>query len=1015
MRRRSALVVGMATAAMLTMATVGPLSSGLADAPPASGVSAADTGTKTVVESSTGSYIVVMKQDPLVATIPSADLDTAAAKAQGDALDATHAEVLSDAGVAADAKVQDYQNALNGFSAMISHDQAVALAANPKVSMVLPDELHQVTKDNSGSSDDGSASGRSNDALGDFIGLTGKGEAWRSGLTGEGVVVGVIDTGIWPEHPSFADDGTFPAAPPLDTTERSACDFGNTAHNANDAAFTCNNKLIGARSMLDTYRHFVGMGPDEFDSARDDEGHGTHTASTAAGDAKVQAAIFGRNLGKISGVAPRAQIIAYKALGAGGGFGSDLAAAIDQAVADGVDVINYSVGGGANLAGADAIAFLFAARAGVFTAVSAGNSGPGEATIGGPADVPWVTAVGANTMSRFYQGAIRLDGGPTITGASLTKGTKKLQLVDAEFAGTSDLCLDGTLDPAKVAGKIVLCRRGGNGRIAKSAEVLRAGGAGMILYNVTDDDNLFSDNFFVPTVHVDNTPGLKVKAYIKNHQNPKGTIYTGRVTDLRTAPSMTIFSSRGPNPTASDIIKPDITAPGIQILAGNTPFPTPGSQPAGELFQAIAGTSMSSPVTAGVYALLKQAHPEWTAAEAKSALMTTAFTKVHDNDEKTQAGPFAMGSGMVNPGKVARKGSSFNPGLVYDTTFNDYLGFMCDQAPEIFGNPAATCASLAAAGIPTVATDLNYPSIGISGLAGSATVTRTVTSVADTAVSWKVSVKAPAGYQVKVFPSTLTLQPGASASYQVTVTNTGTGTPGEWRTGELTWTGGGEDYYYGSYKVRSPIAVRGLALSAPDEVSGTGVAGTAAFDVKFGYTGAYTALAHGLVGSVDTTGDISQDPDQTFPSADDGVGVDAIPVTLTGAAHVRWTLNIPGPDDLDLYLLDSTGTVIAQSTNGGTDEQIDLVTPADGNYTLVVHGWQVPSQPLAYTVHNWVVPLTPGGSLVVDSAPTSAVVGATGTVSISWSGLTAGSTYLGAVSHRDATGIIGLTLVDVTG
>ena len=209
------------------------------------------------------------------------------------------------------------------------------------------------------------------------------------GLTGEGVVVGVIDSGIWPEHPSFADDGSYPEAPiTLDDSVRPNCEFGNTAHNPNDAAFECNNKLIGARQILDSYRALIGAQSYEYDSARDDDGHGTHTASTAAGNAGVEASILGVPFGTISGIAPRAHVIAYKGLGNLGGFTSDLAAAIDQAVADGVDVINYSIGSASYAIGADDIAFLFAANAGVFVATSNGNSGPGAATIGSPASVP---------------------------------------------------------------------------------------------------------------------------------------------------------------------------------------------------------------------------------------------------------------------------------------------------------------------------------------------------------------------------------------------------------------------------------------------------------------------------------------------------------------------------------------------------------------------------------------------------------------------------------------------------
>ncbi len=959
-------------------------------------------GSKTVVESDTGSYIVVMRADPLVASIPQEDLTTPAAEAQGNAIDSTHDAVLAEAGVSTAAKVQDFKNTLNGFSAVLDYNDAIKLAANPKVSLVLPDELRHVTADD----DARNGVSQTTDDLGNFLGLTAEGEAWKSGLTGEGVVVGVIDTGIWPEHPSFADDGTFPPHALLDSTVGNPCNFGNTAANPNDAPFTCNNKLIGARDMTETYRAVVGADPDEFQSARDDEGHGTHTASTAAGDANVQPVVFGRTYPKISGIAPRAEIIAYKGLGNLGGFTSDLAASIDQAVADGVDVINYSIGGGANLVTADTISFLFAARAGVFVAVSAGNSGPAPATIGGPADVPWVTAVGANSQRRIFQGTIKLDNGKQIVGASLTLGSDKLRLVDAQFAGTSDLCLANTLDPAKVNGGIVLCRRGGNGRVAKSKEVFRAGGKGMILYNARDDDNLFSDNHWVPSVHIDLTEGLQVKNYIAHARRPQAQIKTEKPGTIDYAPSMTIFSSRGPSPTAANIIKPDITAPGLQVMAGASPFTDAGFVP-GELFQAIAGTSMSSPVTAGMYALLKQAHPDWSAAMAKSALMGTADTNVVDNDRVSQAGPFAMGAGMVNPGIVAKAGSAFNPGLVYDAGFLDYLGFLCDEGPEIFANPTGTCGSLAAAGIPTTSQNLNYPSIGISELAGVETVTRTVTSVATKTVKFTANVTAPAGYTVSVNPATITLAPGGSASYDVTFTNV-SAPVGEWEFGDLTWKGAG-------YKVRSPIALKGVALSAPAEVSGTGTAGTTSFDVKFGYTGNYTAAAHGLVPATPNDGVVFQDPDQTPFTADDGNGVIRIPFSMTGAAIARWSLVIPGADDLDLYLLNSAGDVVAQSTNGGTDETIELQLPTDDTYTMAIHGWAVgEAAGLPFSLQSWIVPVASGGTLAVDAAPTAAVTGATGTINLSWSGLTAGVTYLGAVSHSDDTGIIGLTAVSVT-
>ena len=603
--------------------------------------------------------------------------------------------------------------------------------------------------------------------------------------------------------------------------------------------------------------------------------------ATAAGNAGVEASIFGKDYGTVSGIAPRARVIAYKGLGDLGGFTSDLAASIDQAVLDGVDVINYSVGGGASASpGADDIAFLFAADAGVFVATSAGNSGPGGETIGSPANFPWLTTVGANTQKRFFQGTLTLrsfhdeddshwwnrSDRIRFFGASVTEELPdQAPIVDAEAAG-NDLCLRGSLDPDVVEGAVVLCRRGAIGRATKGLAVLEAGGVGMVLYNNDDADNLFTDTHWVPSVHVDNTHGLEVKEYINDEPNPTATITrTGRTTMLREAPTMAYFSSRGANATAPDIIKPDITAPGVQILAGASPLPLGAVQ--GELFQAISGTSMSSPHVAGMFALLKQAYPDWSAAAAKSAIMTTADPDVHDSDKVSAADPFARGAGHLNPGRVDRKGSAFNPGIVYDAGFNDYLGFLCDTAPEVFSNPAATCPLLESLGFPTQAQNLNYASIGVAELAGSETVVRTITNVSGQNLRMRPHVDAPQGYHVEVSPNRVVLAPGASASFEVTITNDGSAPAGEWRFGSLMWRGNG-------YKAQSPIAVRGTLIGTPAFVEAAGTDGSASFDVRFGYTGDYSAAAHGPVAPTVYADDISQDPDQSYPSGDDGAGVD---------------------------------------------------------------------------------------------------------------------------------------------
>jgi subtilisin family serine protease len=474
---------------------------------------------------------------------------------------------------------------------------------------------------------------------------------------------------------------------------------------------------------------------------------------------------------------------------------------------------------------------------------------------------------------------------------------------------------------------------------------------------------------------------------------------------------MTDFSSRGPDPVAEDIIKPDVTAPGIQILAGNSPTPDAGTLP-GELFQAIAGTSMSSPHVAGLFALLKQAHPDWTAAEAKSSLMTSARQDVLNNDRTNKAGPFDMGAGHVRPGKPGDKGSAFQPGLVYDAGFNQYLGFLCDADRSVFANPDRTCGNLAAAGIPTNATDLNLPSIGVSQLAGVATVTRTVTSVAQESATLKytASVSAPAGYSVSVSPSSFNVKRGQSVTFKVTIRNV-SAPVGEWRFGSLTWTG------TGGYTVRSPIAVKASKFNAPEGLQGSGVSGSLSFPVQFGYTGAYHAAAHGLVPATLTNDNVLQDPDQTFvPSDVTAGGANAHTFTLSNVGVFRVAIPPEATEenaDLDVYVYGPSGTLVGSSTLGGTDEEVTLQDPADGTYTVYVHGWQTPGGDSGYTLYSWQVSDVPGGNLTIDSAPTSATLGAVGTIQLSWTGAAAGQWHLGAVSHNEGSTLLGRTLVEV--
>jgi subtilisin family serine protease len=1005
--RKLFTVIGTATLLVLSISSVGA-------AGPGEVLSQRILAAKSVGKSDTGLYIIVMAQEPVIAydggiqnypaTKPGKggkiNPNSAHVRKYSQFLKAGHDQALQSVGLATSDKMHDYTIALNGFAARMTEDQANRLTMRRGVTKVFPDEIRHVTTDNSP----------------DFLDLTAIGGPLEKGIDGEDVVIGVIDTGIWPEHPSFADDGTYGPAPASFTGI--GCDFGNTSFNPDDTAFTCNNKLLAAKSFGAGFHGGTGVGlaSGSYNSARDEDGHGTHTTSTAGGNSGVSASILGADRGTVSGIAPRARVSMYKACWqtsatTGGCALSDLTGAIDAAVMDGVDVINYSIGSSSSAIGADDIAFLFADNAGVFVATSNGNSGPGPATTGSPASVPWLTSVGASTQDRTFQGSASSSDGWEYFGASVTGGTTELPLVDAADAG-DPLCNPGALNSAVVSGNIVLCQRGAIARVAKSQAVSLAGGAGMILFNNSDFDTQNTDNHDVPSVHVNNTDGLAVKAYIAGATSPVAMINGGVSTPI-SAPWVAAFSSRGPNTLASDLIKPDVTAPGVNILAGNSPTALLGAP--GQMFQAISGTSMSSPHVAGVFALLKQAHPDWSPAAAKSALMTTAYQDVEKEDGVTPADPFDIGAGHINPGGEWSKGSADEPGLAYDAGLFEYAAFTCGADLDIF--TPGSCDFLEAIGIPFDGSDLNLPSIGVGELVGVQTVKRTVTSVAkeNGNRTYTVSVDAPPGYTVGVSPSKIKLKRGQTADYYVTITNVSAAL-GEWAFGSLTW-----DEMDGKYSVRSPIALRGFEFAAADEINASGTSGSASFDVQFGYTGTYSAAPHGLIQATETANTVVDDPANDINTAlGTGVGVNFEIVTVpAGTAHTRFSLfdaYTDGNDDLDLYVFgpDTAGFPFMGGSGSGTsEEQVDLEYPAAGLYIAVVHGWETDGPDANYTLFDWSVPVATGGSLVIDSAPASAALGATESIDVSWSGLTGGTKYLGAVSHSDGSGILGLTLVDV--
>ena len=574
---------------------------------------------------------------------------------------------------------------------------------------------------------------------------------------GAGVIVGVIDTGIWPEHPMLQDNG-------IDAPEGGpwACEFGGGAEGVGDD-FACNDKLLGAHAFLDAYQRLAEEPAGAIDfcgavcSARDSDGHGTHTATTAAGSAVDSSPVLGVDHGPISGIAPGASVIAYRALGPGGGYNSDLLAAVEQTILDGVDVINYSVSGSANVyTDPVEMAFLDAYAAGVAVHASAGNSGPGASTANHAG--PWTTTVAASTLDRAFTSTLELsstDGGSlTKPGATVTQGVTDAPVVraDAVPGYTGGIRCEQPFADGTLAGTVVVCERGGNGRVAKGYNAFLGDAAGMILYNPTTQETN-TDNHFIPTIHLEG-PNDEVLAFLTR---PGVTASWG---PGQAAPGpgdvMANFSSRGP---IGEFLKPDITAPGIQVLAGHTPAPSgPDSGPAGQYYQAIAGTSMSSPHAAGVAALVIAARPDFTPGQIKSALMTSSLQDVV-NPDGSPAGVFDRGAGSIRADRAVA------PMLTIAETAERFTASMTDPQGRV---------------------DLNIPSIYVDPMPGAIETTRTVTNVTDRAQTFRVSDEATGGLRVTVFPSRFTIAPGSSKRLSVIID--GLEATEGWQQGEITLT-----------------------------------------------------------------------------------------------------------------------------------------------------------------------------------------------------------------------------------
>ncbi|XP_055821399.1 subtilisin-like protease [Solanum dulcamara] len=624
-----------------------------------------------------------------------------------------------------------------------------------------------------------------------FLGLQQNKGLWKDSNYGKGVIIGVIDTGILPDHPSFSDVGM----PPPPAKWKGVCESNFTNK--------CNNKLIGARSYQ------LGSG-----SPIDDDGHGTHTAGTAAGAFVKGANVFGNANGTAVGIAPLAHIAVYKVCNSDGGCSeSDILAAMDAAIDDGVDILSVSLGRSRSSAfhsNPIALGAYGATERGILVSCSAGNNGPFIGSVGNAA--PWILTVGASTLDRKLKATVKLGNGEEFEGESAYQpkisNSTFFTLFDVAKNASDEFetpyCRPGSLTDPAIRGKLVICLAGcGVPGVDKGQAVKDAGGVGMIIinpsfYGVTKS----ADAHVLPALVVSAADGTKIRAYMNSTSNPVATItFQGTIIGDKNAPIVAAFSSRGPSEASPGILKPDIIGPGVNILSA-WPTSVDDDKNTKSIFNIISGTSMSCPHLSGVAALLKSTHPDWSPAAIKSAMMTTADTLNLANspilDERLlPADIYAIGAGHVNPSRAN------DPGLVYDTPFEDYVPYLCglNYTDRQVGNllqRKVNCSEVKS--IPEA--QLNYPSISIFGLGSTPqTYTRTVTNVGDATSSYKVEIASPKGVVVEVEPSELNFsQLNQKLTYQVIFSKTTNSTKPGIVEGFLKWTSN-------RHSVRSPIAL----------------------------------------------------------------------------------------------------------------------------------------------------------------------------------------------------------------
>ncbi|XP_021758662.1 subtilisin-like protease SBT5.4 [Chenopodium quinoa] len=704
--------------------------------------------------------------------------------------------------------VYSYNKIFNAFAANLHEEEANVLSKHPSVASLIESKPVNLFTTRSV----------------DFIGFPNQHKddytidesIWKKASFGEDTIIGHIDSGVWPESQSFSDEGFGPVPKK----------FKGKCENEHDPTFKCNKKIVGARYFYKgikeqgrllnyTFNYKLTPGDNTF-------GHGTHTLSNSGGNIVPGVSWEGLANGTAKGVAPRARLASYKNVWPPStsfpiaGNAMDFVAAFEAAIDDGVDVINLSEGilveDNSKYFDNDAVAIssFHAMKNGILTIASGGNDGPTPGSITNTA--PWMLNVAASSIDREFSAFVVLGNHQKIKGSryvdKYTSDSKKFySLITGAEARIPTanytyalVCQPGTLDAAKVKGKMLVCLNSHNETYeiesSRSIVAKNAGAIGLILV----DENTTAVCPFAPlpvsTVHIRYQDAEALFSYINSTSSSTATITDERTAmGVKPSPFMGSFSSRGPDVITPGILKPDITAPGVDILGA---FP-PNIENASYVMR--SGTSMSAPHITGIAALIKKLHPNWSTAAIKSALMTTASPldntgmPIRDHDKVTEATPFAYGSGHVIPNKA------MDPGLVYDLNQYDYLNFICSRSHNITTMKAYSKHHSYKCPTSFNMLDFNYPSITIPDFSGHAIVTRKLKNVGkpDT---YKPRIYAPPGVSIVVEPKQLVFsKKNQKRKFKLIFTADVKHLPKDYIFGSLVWSDAKHD-------VRSPIVIK---------------------------------------------------------------------------------------------------------------------------------------------------------------------------------------------------------------